>query len=317
MGARTLKDSFSTINSSKANFDGMYSEPDPRAYFTALGALDYMIPDLAKSVVTQLLAARHAAQSDKLKVLDIGCSYGINAAMHRYPVTFNTLRRRYTRTEIKALSSDELRRLDRHYYASWPDSGVANFVGLDISEPAIQYAREVGLLRHGISADLERNELTPEGVELVRDVDAILTTGCVGYITERTFRGVVRHMNKAPWVISFVLRMFPYDAITRTLADFGLVTERLSGTTFLQRRFRDELELERTLDVLVARGIDPRGLEADGLFHAELFVSRPAADVRAMPLGELVTVSSGTQRAVGARYVMFEHEHGRRIVLEP
>jgi hypothetical protein len=46
------------ISSSKASFDEIYSMRDPRGYFSALGALDYMIPDVAAPIVRQLLEAR-------------------------------------------------------------------------------------------------------------------------------------------------------------------------------------------------------------------------------------------------------------------
>jgi SAM-dependent methyltransferase len=304
------------INASKANFDDIYNEADPRGYFSALGALDYMIPDLAKPVIDQLLSARHAGRASKLSVLDVGCSYGINAALHRYPLTFGTLRRRDTRGALNVLSADALRRLDHHYYASWPDSGVAQFIGLDSSASAIEYARSVELIESGVVANLEQTELTPEQAHSLRDVDVILSTGCIGYVTEKTYRTVLQSMTRAPWIISFVLRMFPFEPLARVLADYGLVTERLAGATFAQRRFRDAAEFEHTLSVLAKRGISTNGMETQGLLHAELFLSRPAADVRAAPLAELVTICSGTQRPVGVRYVMVEHEAGQRIVLE-
>jgi osmoprotectant transport system ATP-binding protein len=51
--------------------------------------------------------------------------------------------------------------------------------------------------------------------------------------------------------------------------------------------------------------------------QAELFVSRPAADVRAAPLEKIVTVTSGRNRPVGTRYVQVESGEGERIALEP
>jgi hypothetical protein len=125
---------FVSINSTKANFDEIYVKDDPRSYFSVLGALDYMIPDVAAPVVGQLLAAYRQRYRRKPVVLDVGSSYGINAAVNRFPVTFAGLRRRYARREMAALGSAEVRRLDRNYYASWPDTDLASFVGLDTSE---------------------------------------------------------------------------------------------------------------------------------------------------------------------------------------
>lgn len=311
-----MNTNYAQINLTKANFDEIYSRPDPRAYFSELGGLDYMIPDLADPVMRQLLAARGARCATKPVVLDIGCSYGINAAVHRYPVSFNTLRRRYTRHEMARLDSDTLARLDRQYYQSWPDIGLAKFIGLDSSEPAIAYGRNVGLIADGVAADLETAPLTPEQARVVQQADVILSTGCIGYVTDLTFRRVLETMKRPPWVVSFVLRMFNYEPMARALSDYGLATERLAGVTFAQRRFRDEAELARTLEVLRARGRDPRGLESEGLFQAELYVSRPQNEVDKTPLSQLVTVSSGQQRDVGTKYVLVETDTGSRVVQE-
>jgi len=312
-----VKDSYSRLNLSKANFDEIYKQEDPRAYFSVLGALDYMIPDLAEPIIRQLVAAKARATGRAPIVLDIGCSYGINAALHRFPLTFNTLRSRYAARQMASVPSEDLARLDRSFYASWPEIGQARFLGLDVSEPAISYSRHVGLLDGGIAANLEEDPLSPEEAEVVRPADMLLSTGCVGYVTEKTYRRVLDALDTHPWVVSFVLRLFPYDRMAAALESYGLVTERLAGATFVQRRFRDVEEFQRSLAALAERGVDTEGFESEGRFQAELFVSRPAAEVRAAPLGEIVTVTSGRNRPVGARYVQVDTGAGVQIAIEP
>lgn len=300
-----MRANFVAINSSKANFDEIYAMEDPRDYFSVLGALDYMIPDVAAPIIRQLLEARarrhHARES---LVLDVGSSYGINAALHRFPLTFTALRRRYTRHEVAALSSEELCRLDRNFYASWPDVGIGRFVGLDVSAPAIQYAKRVGLIEHGIAANLEESSLHARDAQALANVGVIVSTGSVGYVTEKTFETILDALpTTAPWIISFVLRMFPYDSFSAAFAEHGLVTERLASAVFVQRRFRDLAEFERSLAELDSRGIDTSAFESEGLLHAELYVSRPRSDVQAAPLESIVTVCSGRNRPIGTRYV--------------
>lgn len=307
---------FVAINSSKANFDEIYVAQDPRAYFSVLGSLDYMIPDIAEPVVRQILDARGMLHPGTPLVLDIGCSYGINAAVHRFPVTFAALRRRYARHEMAALESAELARLDRNYYAAWPDIGAARFAGLDASAPAVAYAQRVGLLEHGIVADLEHEDLTAEAARVVARTGVLLSTGAVGYVTEKTYRKIIGAMAEPPWIVSFVLRMFPYDALAAAFEEFDLVTERFDGALFAQRRFLDVEEFERSLATLEKHGVDTSGFESDGLLHAELYLSRPARDARAAPLAEIVTVASGRFRPVGTRYVRTAAAQ-RRVALEP
>ena len=294
---------YATLNASKANFDNIYDQPDPRAYFSVLGALDYMIPDVAEPVIRQILRAREKRLGRPPTVLDVGCSYGINAAVHRFPLSFRRLRLRYANPDMAAVDPEELARLDRSYYGSWPQTGSARFVGLDISAPAVRYAVSVGLLEAGVIANLERGGPRPEDRAALGRADVVLSTGCVGYVTERTFAAVVNATERPPWVVSFVLRMFPYEAIAAVLAERGLVTERLAGATFVQRRFRDLQEFGNCLATLERLGIDTHGLEAEGRFQAELFVSRPREDALATPLGRMVTVVSGRNRTVGTRYV--------------
>lgn len=294
---------YATLNASKANFDNIYEQPDPRGYFSMLGALDYMIPDVAEPIIRQILRARGKRTGVSATVLDVGCSYGINAAVHRFPLSFRRLRMRYANPDMAAVEHEELAQLDRNFYGSWPRIGDARFIGLDVSAPAVRYAVSVGLLDAGVIANLEQDAPRPEDRQILRRADVVLSTGCVGYVTERTFGAILDSIERPPWVVSFVLRMFPYEAIAATLAERGLVTEKLAGATFVQRRFRDIKEFNNCLSTLEKLGIDTNGLEAEGRFQAELFVSRPREDAAAAPLGKLVTVVSGRNRTVGTRYV--------------
>lgn len=304
------------INRNKAVFDDIYGERDPRSYFSVLGALDYMIPDLAESVIHQILEARTTRYGGDNRVLDVGCSYGINAAVHRFPVNFASLRQRYARREMMELEPDDMIRFDRNFYAGWPDVGVAQFIGLDISEPAIHYANAVGLHIDGIAADLERDELSARGARMISSTNVLLATGSIGYVTDRTYRRLLDAMVTTPWIISFVLRMFPYDDFIAAFEERGMITEKLTSTMFVQRRFRDEAEFERSLAALAMRGIDTQGFEANGLFQAELFLTRPEEDVKALPLEDIVTVSSGRFHSLGARYVQVGEQGKMRIAME-
>ena len=304
------------INRNKAVFDDIYTKEDPRAYFSVLGALDYMIPDVAESIVRQILSARVELHGGETNVLDVGCSYGINAAVHRFPVSFASLLQRYARREMMAITPAQLIRLDRKFYASWPDVGLANFIGLDASEQAIRYANEVGLHVDGVAANLEDEKLSKQNAMTIAPANVVLATGAIGYVTDRTYRQLLDAIPGVPWVISFVLRLFPYDGFIEAFAERGMVTEKLAGATFVQRRFRDAEEFEKSLASLAARGIDTQGVEEEGLFQAELFLSRPEADAEAISLEDIVTVSSGRFRSFGKRYVRVEQQGALRTGVE-
>jgi SAM-dependent methyltransferase len=297
-------DDFSAINRSKADFSAIYVQPDPRAYFRTLGALGYVIPHLARPVFDQLIEARRRARGGgPVTVLDLGCSYGVNAALMKYAVDYDQLAERYDTLTYQQLAPEEILRLDRHYFASWPKRHDIRVIGLDISREAIRYAEDCGILDAGIVADLESDEISPLAAQELAKVDLIVSTGCVGYVTNRTFEklAVCTANGEAPWVASFVLRMFDYGDIAQTLKRQGLVTQKFEGATFVQRRFRDEAEMRGTLDALGQRNLSPAGKEADGLFHAELFFSRPKDETEAQPINRLVSVASGVNRNYGRR----------------
>jgi hypothetical protein len=86
---------------------------------------------------------------------------------------------------------------------------------------------------------------------------------------------------------------------------------------FTQRRFIDLAEFESCLAQLSGRGLDSLGLESRGLLQADLFVSRPAADVRHARLDDIVKISVGRNRPTGPRYVHVPTLEGQQVALEP
>jgi hypothetical protein len=171
-------------------------------------------------------------------------------------------------------------------------------IGLDVSANAVRYAEACGILDRGLAIDLENRDPTPEEAAILADVDVIVSTGCVGYVTAKTFQRIakVARKGRAAWAANFVLRMFPFDNIAATLAGQELVTERYEGATFVQRRFANREEMESTIKAVEGRGLDTDGYETEGLYHSNLFISRPAEEIARRPIQELVTVISGANK---------------------
>jgi carnitine O-acetyltransferase len=253
----------------KAQLDHLYTEPDPRTYFRTLRKLDYQIPQLAKPRFARLIDELRPTR-DTVTVLDIGCSYGINAAMLRFDLTMDQLYERYGGVDLMARA--ELLDRDRSLCPS-ALPGV-RFVGLDVSRPALEYAEAAGFVDVAVHADLESTEPTPDQRAALAPSDLAISTGCVGYVTERTLARVVRAGDRLPWMAHFVLRMYPFEPIAGGLADLGYATTRIEQV-FRQRRFASPEEQAQVLDTLAGLAVDPSGLEADGWLYAQLFISRP------------------------------------------
>jgi SAM-dependent methyltransferase len=285
---------YSTVNAIKANFGEIYTQNDPRDYYLALGNLDYMIPEIASPVFLQLANRLNAIKGRPITILDVGCSYGILSAIMRHGLTVEQLRERYASPAMRRLSSKALAAHDAYYFASWPELADMSFLGLDASPGAIAYARGAGLLDKGFAIDLENRLLDEDARASISKTDLIVSTGAIGYVTEKTFSKLLTAFESGhePWVASFVLRVFDYEPIARCLARRGLITERFEGATFVQRRFQDKAEYESVLRLLNDAGVDPAGKEAEGLLHAELFISRPEQELDRAPLNEIVSISS-------------------------
>jgi hypothetical protein len=279
-------------NDGKAAFDDVYNHPDPRPYFATLGRLDYCIPEQARPVFRSVLEAlREERGTEVPTVVDIGCSYGVNAALLKYDLSIETLYRRYAAPQIARLDAKTLMKRDAEFFARQELCTDVAVVGVDCAEKAVEYAAAAGLIDAGVVADLEVQPPSARAAERLAPADLVISTGCVGYVTDTTFDRILSETNEPPplpWVACFALRMFSYEPIAAALAEHGLVTEKLEGQSFLQRRFENAEEQAHVLRQLDALGVDPTGKEDDGYYHAEFYLSRPVAEAAARPLASLL-----------------------------
>lgn len=268
------------------SFDEVYDRPDPRCFFRLLGRWDYQTPRHAQGVFRRLAAARTetARTAVPVTVLDICCSYGINAALLNHDLTLEDLYAHYTSPRAAALSTAELIEWDRAYYAAHRRRDAYRVVGLDIAGNAISYALAVGLLDDGFTENLETAPPTPALLRAARPALLVTVTGGASFLSPRTFRPLLAAADEPVWVAAFVLRTGSYRPIADGLAPYGLVTERAAAASYRQRRFTSSHEQRFAVSAVMAAGEDPRGRETDGYFHTALHLSRPAKDAAALPL---------------------------------
>ncbi|ONH25360.1 methyltransferase type 12 [Pseudofrankia asymbiotica] len=313
----------------KVSLAHVYDQPDPRSYFSTLRALDYRLPQLAKPYFAKIIdECQESRPGRRLRVLDVGSSYGVNAALLKLDLAMDELYDRYAgeigRTVGHPGGNGQGRdggsvdgRMTAAPEAAGTTTGLAadprtramlvasdqalttarggaidiEVIGLDASGPALAYALDAGFLDDALHADLESRELTePERARLA-GVDLVISTGCLGYVTDRTLTQIVTAATSPdavagpyaaaadgrpglPWMAHFTLRMFPFDPIAETLAGFGYQTVAVDRL-FEQRQFASPQEHDQVLATLSAVGVDPHGLEADGWLYAQLFISRP------------------------------------------
>jgi carnitine O-acetyltransferase len=257
----------------KVTLDHIYTQPDPRDYFATLRALDYRIPGLAAPHFARLIEDYRAARRVPVpRVLDLGSSYGIDAALLRCELTFDELYQRYTSAD--GISRDELAARDRALVCE-RGTGCARFVGLDSSYPALAYGSDAGFLDEIVWTDLEAGELTEQQRGQLHGVDVVLSTGCLGYVGARTLTRIAEACgDHRPWMAHTVLRMFQFEPIAVALSELGYDTVRARGL-LRQRRFASAREQAQVLDTLANAGVEAAGLETDGWMYGQLYLSRP------------------------------------------
>jgi len=269
----------------KADFTTVYTQPDPRAYYESLRSLDYEIPahgcQVFSSVIDQL-----PTDDGQPTVLDLCCSYGINAALLNHSVSLEELEAHYAAGD--GLSREALVERDRSWFAATRRADAVGVVGIDVSEPAISYASDAGLLSGGIVADLETERLSDCDATMISNVDLVTVTGGIGYVNERTFEQILDATDDPPWVAALSLRWIDFEPIAKTLDQQGLVTEKLDGYLAPQRRFADHAEEAFVMEELASLGVDPSSVEQNGYHCAELYVARPADAVDHLPLDRLL-----------------------------
>jgi SAM-dependent methyltransferase len=279
---------FDLDDTGKINLNSIYDRPDPRDYYQTLVNLDYRIPAEGAPVFRKVIEVeRSARKRTALKLLDVGCSYGVNAAILKHERALPDLFRAYSAATTGAFTRRELLARDRAIYKG---SGNLTVIGLDPAERAVGYAREAGILDGYLTRDLEIESPDEEERALLADVDLVISTGAIGYVGVPTFTHIIESAERRPWLALFTLRMFSFDAIAEMLKAHGYAVFKLDGKTFHQRHFADGKERAEVFANLDALGLDPAGHESDGWYHAEFFFARPADEDISLPLPGLMRI---------------------------
>lgn len=285
----TVASAFEESNEAKADMDHIYDQRDPRAYFRELKKLGYAIPGAARPIFQKLISHRQQRQIDTVHVLDLGCSYGVNAALLKHDLSMADLYGRWGQEGPADRSDEDVIERDRRFIADLDDSENIKVTGLDAAKNAVAFGKEVGLLDEALAVDLEVEPLPAPAQKNLESVDLVTSTGCVGYVTEKSFDRLLPVITRGrePWIANFVLRMFPFDAIAETLSGWGYRTDKLDHRTFVQRQFATAEEQEQVVDQMHERGIDPGGKESEGYLLAEFYLSRPNKDATDLPIERL------------------------------
>ncbi|KAF6809558.1 methyltransferase type 12 [Colletotrichum sojae] len=218
----------------KADFNSIYDQPDPRPYFSALKPLEYQVPQHALPFVERVLELSADSDSGKTrKVLDVCCSYGINAALIRCDVELDELMEYYASCEES--SREELVVRDKAFFQKKSRQPEVKVYGLDIAPEAVRYGTDTGLMTRTWAQDSESSQPSPALSHGLSGVEVIVCTGGVGYISATTFERIVSCTAnpESLWIVSFVLRVYEFDDVADMLKQkWGLDTEKIGERVF-------------------------------------------------------------------------------------
>jgi SAM-dependent methyltransferase len=261
----------------KHDFSASYDQPTPAAYYRSLQDLDYRLPELARPIIGRYLdAIRRERPRDVVRVIDLCCGYGVNAALWNHRIDMDALYQRYAVWPHAGKPAKEVIEEERRLFAMCRRQPLAaEVIGIDVAANALDYAREAGLLAHALPINLEQDEPSRAERSLLSQADLVTVTGGLSYIGHNSFERLLSCFPSEgrPWIVWFPLRHLDVAPVVVVLDRFGYRTDML--TTLRQRRFKDADERRVVLRQLGQRGLDPKDAER-GYSHAVCRVSRPS-----------------------------------------
>ena len=265
----------------KASFDHIYDLEDPRGYFNTLGELDYQAPRHGSSIFSTLLKEMDL-DGNPVKILDLCCSYGVNAALLKHEITLEDLYDRYGSDNLANLSTGELAAADAEFYEDRRSEAPPEVVGVDVAGNAVSYAVQTSLLDAGFTEDLEKEEPSEALREAASGTDLLTVTGGIGYVWKEHLRPRALLLRRRRYA------MGRHDAAP----DGGL---RAHYRSPLRLRVRDRKADHPDLPATAFRGragAGPRPAKTGGVGYRP----RRKRSLRLVPLGTLSLTTGGRSR---------------------
>jgi carnitine O-acetyltransferase len=275
--------SYKQENEAKADFNNVYIAPTPHAYIALMANHGYEIGEQARPYCTA--AAELLNENNNcawpVQMLDVGCSYGIGSAFVKYGCSFDEMVAFFA--SRAPAEYDSVCGAMRNWLNVTPPACDVRCVGIDSSKPAVRFAVDAGLLDGGISQDFEQDGVQPTAEERawIRSCNLMISTGAIGYVTERTFEYILEDFGRdhpgecGPFVVVTILRMFDLLPVQRVFEKFGYQFGVVPEVRLPQRNFVDQKEKDQVVRLLREKGIDTRGWEDQGKQFADLFIAAP------------------------------------------
>lgn len=270
------------ISQGKHDFSSEYNNPSPRPLISVYRDLDYVVPYHVEHFIDALVAkACETASRSHATLIDIGCSYGINALLLKHGVSYEKL----TGLILDPNASD--RQIIGSLRKLTAKKSRMTVIGTDTSTEAINFCKAINVQDGDLLCNLEVEDVPSGAREMLASAMFILSSGVYGYISERTIGKLLAAVRDpgALWICNFALKPLDYRGTSEMLSSYGFVTET-APVLFPHRRFTSGSELAATVSFNAETGNDSTAETGNGYLHTRLYISRPARVAERYPLSE-------------------------------
>jgi hypothetical protein len=262
----------------------VYASPEPTAAFERLARLDERGPAYSATLIRYVLEALGNPDS---VVIDLGSSYGVNAALVNHAVTLPGLYAHYRRdgnATVQWRIED-----DRRFFTASRRSDAVPVVGIDVSSAAVNYGVSVGLLTAGIASDLEQDR-QDQDVSFVLRQATLISAAEPGHMGTRTIMTLVGASARPPVISGFLLRWQDVRPIVQSLAVAGYEFRADYRAVFPQRRFASALDRQTAREGLKRLGLGETAVENCGYHGTVPFVAIPRSLRRRSAVAETLSL---------------------------
>ena len=264
-------------NHAKASFDEAYIAPTPHRYLAKMAAIDYRLAERMHPFLSAVVDASSPAKAP-LRVLDVGCSYGISSALLKTDCSYGALSAFYR--DDASREYDVCVRETQQWLQEYRVREDVTVVGLDSSSAAVRFATDARLIDRGIAGDLEVTgaSLAEAEQSVIATCDVLFSAGTIGYVSDRTMDPLLNKLGSegqgaiGPVAVMSVLELFDPEPIAKTFDEhgyrFGVLPVRVP-----QRQFADKAERERVIETLQRRGVSTDVQQTENLMFANLCVA--------------------------------------------
>lgn len=128
---------------------------------------------------------------------------------------------------------------------------------------------------------MEKEKIPTKFEHTIHDIDLIISTGCIGYIGWKSFEKIFNSIDKygrspLPIFAFTVLRIFPMNEIENIFRKNGFELVKTKVGPLKQRRFYNNSEMKKSIELLNKQGIETAGIEEKGYYFADYYVGGPS-----------------------------------------